>query len=187
MLIKTQMSWSWFPCWLCFTGKETCFERISNRFGKKCTYVVVGDGRDEELASKQVQSSWMLYQLLLWMCMLVREDIDRFHTRGRTNLLDGQIVWHLSVWCEFMSYRRWLVCQDWQIIWEKSSFQTAEYQTICRKICSTRFNIRRTMTICLSWQFVRPLVWKQPLTAGLVCWDRISLVGLLCYGILHIQ
>ena len=35
-------------------GKETCFERISNRFGKKCTYVVVGDGRDEEMASKQV-------------------------------------------------------------------------------------------------------------------------------------
>lgn len=38
------------------TGKETCFERISNRFGKKCTYVVVGDGRDEEMASKQVIS-----------------------------------------------------------------------------------------------------------------------------------
>lgn len=35
-------------------GKETCFERISNRFGKKCTYVVVGDGRDEEMASKQM-------------------------------------------------------------------------------------------------------------------------------------
>ena len=25
----------------------------------------------------------------------------RFHTRGRTNRLDGQIVWHLFVWCEF--------------------------------------------------------------------------------------
>ena len=42
---------------LLFTGKETCFERISNRFGKKCTYVVVGDGRDEEMASKQVNTS----------------------------------------------------------------------------------------------------------------------------------
>ena len=40
-----------------FAGKETCFERISNRFGKKCTYVVVGDGRDEEMASKQVKLS----------------------------------------------------------------------------------------------------------------------------------
>lgn len=38
-------------------GKETCFERISNRFGKKCTYVVVGDGRDEEMASKQVKTT----------------------------------------------------------------------------------------------------------------------------------
>ena len=37
-----------------FAGKESCFERIVSRFGRKCTYVVVGDGRDEEAASKQV-------------------------------------------------------------------------------------------------------------------------------------
>jgi eyes absent family protein 1/eyes absent family protein 4 len=36
------------------TGKESCFERIVSRFGRKCTYVVVGDGRDEESAAKQV-------------------------------------------------------------------------------------------------------------------------------------
>ena len=35
-------------------GKESCFERIVSRYGRKCTYVVVGDGRDEEAASKQV-------------------------------------------------------------------------------------------------------------------------------------
>lgn len=35
-------------------GKESCFERIVSRFGRKCTYVVVGDGRDEENAAKQV-------------------------------------------------------------------------------------------------------------------------------------
>ncbi|CAL1547558.1 unnamed protein product [Lymnaea stagnalis] len=40
-------------------GKESCFERIVSRFGRKCTYVVVGDGRDEESASKQVG-------LILW-------------------------------------------------------------------------------------------------------------------------
>ncbi|KZS06546.1 putative Eyes absent [Daphnia magna] len=34
-------------------GKESCFERIVSRFGRKCTYVVVGDGRDEESAAKQ--------------------------------------------------------------------------------------------------------------------------------------
>ncbi|XP_013998043.1 eyes absent homolog 3 isoform X4 [Salmo salar] len=34
-------------------GKESCFERIVSRFGKKVTYVVVGDGRDEEFAAKR--------------------------------------------------------------------------------------------------------------------------------------
>ncbi len=38
-------------------GKESCFERIVSRFGRKCTYVVVGDGRDEEAASKQVRET----------------------------------------------------------------------------------------------------------------------------------
>ncbi|CAG5897216.1 unnamed protein product [Menidia menidia] len=34
-------------------GKESCFERVVSRFGKKVTYVVIGDGRDEEFAAKQ--------------------------------------------------------------------------------------------------------------------------------------
>lgn len=38
-------------------GKESCFERIVSRFGRKCTYVVVGDGRDEEGGAKQVSAS----------------------------------------------------------------------------------------------------------------------------------
>ena len=37
-------------------GKESCFERIHTRFGRKPTYVVVGDGRDEESAAKQVRN-----------------------------------------------------------------------------------------------------------------------------------
>lgn len=41
-------------------GKESCFERIVSRFGKKVTYVVIGDGRDEEFAAKQVKSSQLL-------------------------------------------------------------------------------------------------------------------------------
>nr|CEH19755.1 Cs-eyesabsent [Cupiennius salei] len=36
------------------TGKDTCFERILSRFSRKCTYVVIGDGRDEEHAAKQM-------------------------------------------------------------------------------------------------------------------------------------
>ncbi|EGV93258.1 Eyes absent-like 4 [Cricetulus griseus] len=34
-------------------GKESCFERIVSRFGTNLTYVVIGDGRDEEHAAKQ--------------------------------------------------------------------------------------------------------------------------------------
>ncbi|XP_055741606.1 eyes absent homolog 4 isoform X3 [Salvelinus fontinalis] len=34
-------------------GKESCFERIVSRFGTNITYVVVGDGRDEEHAASQ--------------------------------------------------------------------------------------------------------------------------------------
>ncbi|XP_077000156.1 protein phosphatase EYA4 isoform X6 [Tamandua tetradactyla] len=37
-------------------GKESCFERIVSRFGTNITYVVIGDGRDEELAANQVTS-----------------------------------------------------------------------------------------------------------------------------------
>ncbi|KAB7505860.1 Eyes absent-like protein 1 [Armadillidium nasatum] len=37
-----------------FTGKESCFERISSRFGRKPVYVVVGDGQDEIAAAKQL-------------------------------------------------------------------------------------------------------------------------------------
>lgn len=46
-------------------GKESCFERIVSRFGKKVTYVVIGDGRDEEFAAKQVTSEqFVLIKLL---------------------------------------------------------------------------------------------------------------------------
>ncbi|XP_077949388.1 protein phosphatase EYA4 isoform X10 [Gasterosteus aculeatus] len=34
-------------------GKESCFERIVSRFGTNITYVVVGDGKDEEHAASQ--------------------------------------------------------------------------------------------------------------------------------------
>ena len=42
-------------------GKESCFERVVSRFGKKCTYVVVGDGRDEEAAAKQM--TWPFWRV----------------------------------------------------------------------------------------------------------------------------
>ncbi|XP_076440585.1 protein phosphatase EYA1-like isoform X3 [Babylonia areolata] len=42
-------------------GKESCFERVVSRFGRKCTYVVVGDGRDEESAAKQM--NWPFWRV----------------------------------------------------------------------------------------------------------------------------
>ncbi|CAD7086251.1 unnamed protein product [Hermetia illucens] len=35
-------------------GQESCFERIVTRFGRKSTYVVIGDGPDEETAAKNL-------------------------------------------------------------------------------------------------------------------------------------
>ncbi|XP_072371218.1 protein phosphatase EYA1-like isoform X3 [Scyliorhinus torazame] len=35
------------------TGKESCFERIVQRFGRKAVYIVVGDGVEEEQAAKK--------------------------------------------------------------------------------------------------------------------------------------
>lgn len=43
-----------YKCSFLILGKDSCFDRIVARFGRKCTYVVVGDGRDEEQAAKQV-------------------------------------------------------------------------------------------------------------------------------------
>lgn len=35
-------------------GKESCFERIIQRFGRKVVYVVIGDGVEEEQGAKKV-------------------------------------------------------------------------------------------------------------------------------------
>lgn len=35
-------------------GKESCFERVSQRFGRRAVYVVIGDGAEEESVAKKV-------------------------------------------------------------------------------------------------------------------------------------
>ena len=54
-------------------GKESCFERISSRFGRKCTYVVVGDRQEEESAAKQVIVFFVCWSLALqsFKCLIV--------------------------------------------------------------------------------------------------------------------
>lgn len=38
-------------------GKESCFERVIQRFGRKVVYIVVGDGVEEEQGSKKVRNT----------------------------------------------------------------------------------------------------------------------------------
>ena len=40
------------------TGKDSCFDRVIQRFGKNVTYVSIGDGREEEVAAKTVRSDF---------------------------------------------------------------------------------------------------------------------------------
>lgn len=37
------------------SSKESCFDRVVQRYGRKCTYVVIGDGAEEERAARQVR------------------------------------------------------------------------------------------------------------------------------------
>jgi eyes absent family protein 1 len=34
--------------------QDSCFERISSRFGRHSTYIVIGDGQEEEQAAKNM-------------------------------------------------------------------------------------------------------------------------------------
>lgn len=36
-------------------GKEHVFEKLMQKYGKTCTFVVIGDGRDEESAAQKLQ------------------------------------------------------------------------------------------------------------------------------------
>ncbi|XP_029723171.1 developmental protein eyes absent isoform X2 [Aedes albopictus] len=60
-------------------GKESCFERIVTRFGRKSTYVVVGDGQDEESAAKNLNFPfWRISS---------HSDIRSLHTALEMNFL----------------------------------------------------------------------------------------------------
>ncbi|XP_072016070.1 protein phosphatase EYA1-like isoform X4 [Amphiura filiformis] len=47
-------------------GKESCFERVVARFGRKVTYVAIGDAKDEETAAKQVRLSQKQLDFPFW-------------------------------------------------------------------------------------------------------------------------
>ena len=107
--------------------------------------------------------------------------IGCFHTKGWTNHLDRQIVGHLSFWCEFMSYCRWLIRLAGQIVLEKSSLSADLFVLFAhRMICSSETirpskRLVSNRMICSSemiWpfrRFVCPLVWNWPLSC--ISWN----------------
>lgn len=53
-LLLLQSSRSKCPTFRLRQGKESCFERVSQRFGRRAVYVVIGDGAEEEAVAKKV-------------------------------------------------------------------------------------------------------------------------------------
>ncbi|MGH0172078.1 UNVERIFIED_CONTAM: hypothetical protein FKN15_062691 [Acipenser sinensis] len=58
------------------TGKDSCFERVVQRFGRRAVYVVVGDGAEEESAAKKVDKNAALVARWYY-CALTQEKLNR--------------------------------------------------------------------------------------------------------------
>lgn len=85
--------------YFCSLGKESCFERIIQRFGRKVVYVVIGDGVEEEQGAKKVSApgrhfschliflrpqnahNWLIYTSALPLTLLT--DVLRTVSMGR--------------------------------------------------------------------------------------------------------
>jgi len=46
-----------------------CFEQITARFGRKSTYLVIGDGYEEEMSAKQVCRAWTKASVYNLICI----------------------------------------------------------------------------------------------------------------------
>ena len=56
-------------------GKEACFERIIQKYGKNVTYVCIGDGREEEVAAKTVRRNGLVNVLTFHGSLMVTNTI----------------------------------------------------------------------------------------------------------------
>ena len=85
-----------------------------------------------------------------------------FHTGGRTNLLDGQIVWCANGRLKFSTNKS---SDIWASIWKYdfSKPTCPSRQTSRRLYDINSCHTNKCQTICPSRQFVHPLMWKCPL------------------------
>ena len=96
----------------------------------------------------------------------------------------GEKINHLTVWCQFKSYCRRLVRLDGQIVFKKSSFRTAKYQTICSSknlfVPFSHQTICPSETICPSSSVktanddAQQCDWWHHHFSGLVCVEPVS-------------
>lgn len=101
-----------YVCMYVCAGKESCFERIVTRFGRKCTYVVIGDGQDEETAAKALNFPFWrisshsdtaaLYNALdmgfLW-CVYTQQAVhSRQHIPGASSPEPARTVQHRCIY-----------------------------------------------------------------------------------------
>lgn len=83
-------------------GKESCFERIVTRFGRKSTYVVIGDAQDEEKAAKNLNFPfWRISS---------HKDIKALYTALEMGFLwNGTLmhILHVNITCTFIIQRQY--------------------------------------------------------------------------------
>ena len=84
-------------------GKEECFERIIQRFGRKCSYVCVGDGKDEEQAAKVLDMPfWRINTQSDYIAFLQALDLDylwieQIRSQRHNNLPFNSLFLQISV------------------------------------------------------------------------------------------
>ena len=98
-------------------GKDSIFERLQQKFGKKCTFVVIGDGKDEEEAAKKVLDFNLVMMIKSSIIFLVPKtnrylsipDSFKCHSGESAVIPTWRPCSMLCIWtvCDIQSASRW--------------------------------------------------------------------------------